>query len=119
MGNIISRLRSKDYLMDSNNTTKNDKSLKKKSKETFYRNFYDIIRRKIGDSFNIRTKRIITRNRSDNFLSSYDLETNNFKVKKNKSIDNICDLYSISPLSRHSSMRKTKSLDCLKLLCQP
>ena len=94
----------------------NDKSRKNKYKEIFYAKFADMRRRKIIDSSNIRANYLISRSRSERFLVSSD-ETNNRKVKKNKSIDNISEFYSISPLSRHSSMRKTKSLDCLEILC--
>ena len=114
MGNVLSRLRLRDYLIQQ----KNDKSRKNKYKEIIYANFTDIRKRKVADSYNIRKERIIKRSGSERFLSSYDNETNNRKVKKNKSIDNMCEFYSISPLSRHSSVRKTKSLDCLEMLCK-
>ena len=117
MGNVFSRLRSKDYLTQYNNSKNNDKSRKNRYKEIFYEKFTDMRKRKISDMSIIRAKRMISRSVSDRFLSSYEIDTNYRKVKKNKSIDNISEFYSISPLSRHSSMRKTKSLDCLEILC--
>jgi hypothetical protein len=110
MGNVLSRLRLRDYLMQQ----KTDKSIKNKYKEIIYANFTDMRKRKVGDSYNIKCRRIIKRSGSERFLSSCDEEKNNYKITKTKSIDNISDLYSISPLSRHSSMRKSKSLDYLK-----
>ena len=123
MGNICSCLLSNYYLAYyKQNNNNND------NKEQTYGNTSDMRKRKIVDSHNISKQ--CKKNRGDSYVlkngndRSYDIKSkqpydniyapNSLpKYRNNKSVDNFCLIDPLSPLSRHSSMRKSKSLDYL------
>ena len=122
MGNICSCLLSNYYLAYYKQNINND------NKEQTYGKTNDIRKRKIVDSHNISKQ--CKKNRGDSYVlknnndRSYNVESKQpydniyapnslLKYRNNKSVDNFCLIDSLSPLSRHSSMRKSKSLDYL------